>query len=206
MQGVGALIGISRTRWFFFRLLVHKAEYNACMSAMNQAFGLNKAYTQSCWLRKRSKLASLIYQAFRESFSHHTYCPGQESSVPRHLLGCLPSLPYPFCVFNSQAHLWELPAELLKNPDHQALPPDTTDIIHLEQGPDIGIFYLFYLFAFFKFINLFWETESVWTGEDRERASERIPSMIHTVSAEPDTGLVVTNHEVMTWAKIESDA
>ena len=28
--------------------------------------------------------------------------------------------------------------------------------------------------------------------------------MLHTVNAEPDTGLDPTNHEIVTWAKIKS--
>ena len=32
----------------------------------------------------------------------------------------------------------------------------------------------------------------------RERGRERIPSRLHTVSTEPDTGLHPTNHEIMT--------
>ena len=37
---------------------------------------------------------------------------------------------------------------------------------------------------------------------DRERARERIPSGLHTVSTEPDVGLDPTNCETMTWAKL----
>ena len=36
----------------------------------------------------------------------------------------------------------------------------------------------------------------------RERGRERIPSRLHAVSAEPDTGLKLMNHEIMT--EIES--
>ena len=48
-----------------------------------------------------------------------------------------------------------------------------------------------------------------WVGRGREReGGERIPSRFHTISAEPDVGLdmglKLTNHEIMTWAKIKS--
>ena len=33
---------------------------------------------------------------------------------------------------------------------------------------------------------------------EREREKERIPSRLRTVSTEPDVGLEVTNHEIMT--------
>ena len=42
---------------------------------------------------------------------------------------------------------------------------------------------------FFKFI---------YFERERERERERIPSRLHAVSAEPDTGLHPTNHEIMT--------
>ena len=32
----------------------------------------------------------------------------------------------------------------------------------------------------------------------RERGKERMPSRLHTVSAEPDVGLELANHEIMT--------
>ena len=37
-----------------------------------------------------------------------------------------------------------------------------------------------------------------------ERGRERIPSRLHTVSAEPGTGLELTNCEVMTSAEIKN--
>ena len=40
--------------------------------------------------------------------------------------------------------------------------------------------------------------------EQRERGRERIPSMPRAVSAEPDMGLHLVTHEVMTWADIKS--
>ena len=33
-------------------------------------------------------------------------------------------------------------------------------------------------------------------GREREREKERIPSRLHTVSAEPNMGLNPTNHEI----------
>ena len=45
-------------------------------------------------------------------------------------------------------------------------------------------------FFFFKFTYLFWE----WGGAERER----IPSMFHAVSAEPDVGLELTSCEIVT--------
>ena len=35
-------------------------------------------------------------------------------------------------------------------------------------------------------------------GTERERGRERIPSRLHTISAEPDVGLDLTNCEIMT--------
>ena len=54
--------------------------------------------------------------------------------------------------------------------------------------------------SFIKFSNvyLFWEGERVWEkGEDRERKKRE---------SQADSTLEHTNHEVMTWAKIESEA
>ena len=39
---------------------------------------------------------------------------------------------------------------------------------------------------------------------ERERERERLPSRLHTASTEPDMGLQLINHEVMTWAKTKS--
>ena len=55
----------------------------------------------------------------------------------------------------------------------------------------------------------FWERqrESMCTynwGRGRERGRERIPSWLCTVSTEPNMGLQLTNHEIMTWAQIKS--
>ena len=41
-------------------------------------------------------------------------------------------------------------------------------------------------------------------GRGRGRGRERIPSRFHAVSAEPDTRLHLTNHEIMTWTEIRS--
>ena len=41
-------------------------------------------------------------------------------------------------------------------------------------------------------------------GGQRENGRERIPSRLHTVSAEPDAGLQLMNPEIMTPAKIKS--
>ena len=45
---------------------------------------------------------------------------------------------------------------------------------------------------FFKFI--YFERRG---RAERERGRERIPSRLHTVSAEPNVGLELTNHEIM---------
>lgn len=70
MQGIGALSDTLRTGWFSFRLLFCKADIQPTLSwwGINQAFSLNKVYVQSCWLAKKSKMASFKYQAFREFF------------------------------------------------------------------------------------------------------------------------------------------
>ena len=50
-------------------------------------------------------------------------------------------------------------------------------------------------------VSLFGETERVGVraGEgQRDRDRERIPSRLHTVSAEPSSGLYLTNHEIVT--------
>ena len=41
-------------------------------------------------------------------------------------------------------------------------------------------------------------------GAERERGRERIPSRFQAVSAKPDAGFKLTNHEIMTRAKIKS--
>ena len=54
-------------------------------------------------------------------------------------------------------------------------------------------------FFFFKFIYFEREREH-GEGEERQREKEResIPGRLHAVSAEPHTGLSLTNHEIMT--------
>ena len=41
-------------------------------------------------------------------------------------------------------------------------------------------------------------------GRGRERSREGIPSRLHGVSTDPDTGFDTTHHEIMTRAKIKS--
>ena len=41
-------------------------------------------------------------------------------------------------------------------------------------------------------------------GAERKRERERAPSKRHAVNAEPDEGLELTNREIMTYNKIES--
>ena len=59
---------------------------------------------------------------------------------------------------------------------------------------------------FFKFIYFAREREKQREGEkervgkggaERKGERERIPSRIHAVSTEPDTGLNLTNHQIM---------
>ena len=59
------------------------------------------------------------------------------------------------------------------------------------------------MLLFFNFIYLFGDRESVCVhrrgrGREGEGETERIPSRLHTVSAEPDAGLELTNYEIMT--------
>ena len=39
---------------------------------------------------------------------------------------------------------------------------------------------------------------------ERERESERAPNRLHTGSSEPDVGLELMNHEILTWAETKS--
>ena len=48
---------------------------------------------------------------------------------------------------------------------------------------------------------LFWEWKST-SGGGAERGRERIPSRLCVLSAEPDAGLELTSHEIMTWAEV----
>ena len=41
-------------------------------------------------------------------------------------------------------------------------------------------------------------------GRGTERGRDRIPSLLCIVSIEPDLGLELMNHEIMTWAKRKS--
>ena len=41
-------------------------------------------------------------------------------------------------------------------------------------------------------------------GRERETEGQRTPSRLHAVSTEPDRGLELMNHEIITWAKIKS--
>ena len=52
------------------------------------------------------------------------------------------------------------------------------------------------------FIYLFWERES-GGGEEKE-GEKRILSRLCDVSAEPEVGLKLTYHEILTWAKMQS--
>ena len=65
---------------------------------------------------------------------------------------------------------------------------------------------------FVKFIDLFWErererereSEPEWGRGETEREREKIPSRLYTVSTQPDTGLELTNCEMVTLANIRS--
>ena len=61
----------------------------------------------------------------------------------------------------------------------------------------------FFFFFLSLFIYLFRERESACAWE-QQREGERIPSRLPTVSTEPDVGLKLTNHEIMTWAETKS--
>ena len=58
---------------------------------------------------------------------------------------------------------------------------------------------------FFSTLSIYFEreTEHKWR-RGRERGRKRIPSKLCTASAEPDTGLELTDREIVTWLK--SDA
>ena len=54
-------------------------------------------------------------------------------------------------------------------------------------------------------VYLCWERERAGEEQrERDRERERIPSRLHTVSAEPDAGLKPMNHEITTWAEVKS--
>ena len=51
----------------------------------------------------------------------------------------------------------------------------------------------------FKFLNIYkFFLREREQGRSRERGGDRIPSRLHTVSADLDAGLELTNHEIMT--------
>ena len=59
------------------------------------------------------------------------------------------------------------------------------------------------------FIYLFREIEHTWAltqaeQAHREKGRKGIPSRFHTVSAQSNIGLELTNCEIMTWAKVKS--
>ena len=57
------------------------------------------------------------------------------------------------------------------------------------------------------FSYLFWEGGGEHErGKDTERGRDWIPSIFHTVSTKPNTGLELVNSEIMTRAEIESEA
>ena len=43
-----------------------------------------------------------------------------------------------------------------------------------------------------------------WRGRERERGRERTPSRFHAVSTEPNVGLHLRNHEIMTRPETKS--
>ena len=65
--------------------------------------------------------------------------------------------------------------------------------------------YYFFIFIFIFLVYLFLEREKAGERQrERERKGERIPSRLHTTSAEPNMKLELTNHKIMTWAKTKS--
>ena len=65
---------------------------------------------------------------------------------------------------------------------------------HMSKEGEFPFFFHVYLF-----ILLEGEKEQVGgTERERERERERVPSRLHAVSTEPDTGLELTNCEIMT--------
>ena len=51
---------------------------------------------------------------------------------------------------------------------------------------------------------IFFKNVYVFISREREWEKERIPSRLHTVSPEPDVGLELMNHEIMTRAETKS--
>ena len=63
------------------------------------------------------------------------------------------------------------------------------------------------LFLFIFLSNLFILRERAWAGvEQKERERERILSRLCTVITEPDAGLELMNHKILTWAESKSQA
>ena len=54
------------------------------------------------------------------------------------------------------------------------------------------------------FLFIYFENDSMWAGEGQRDGGERIASRLHAVSTEPNVGLELANHEIMTWTKIKS--
>ena len=63
----------------------------------------------------------------------------------------------------------------------------------------ISRWFLFNFILYLKFIYFERERE-----RERHREGERFPSRFHTVGSEPNMGLELMNHEIVTWAKIKS--
>ena len=61
------------------------------------------------------------------------------------------------------------------------------------QGPGPSLFFVLFLFLMFIF-----ERESVQEGWEKERGGQRIQSRLCTDSREPNAGLKLMNHEIMT--------
>ena len=70
--------------------------------------------------------------------------------------------------------------------------------------PYLFIYVFIYLFNFFFNFYLFLRQRQSMSGEGAERGdTESKPgSGLWAVSTEPDTGLELTNHEIITWAKV----
>ena len=63
----------------------------------------------------------------------------------------------------------------------------------------------FVFLVFLKCLFIYFERQPVlmsWGGAENER--ERVPSRFCTVSEEPEVGLSLMNHEIMTWARIKN--
>ena len=63
---------------------------------------------------------------------------------------------------------------------------------------------ILFLFSSFYLFILREREQGRGRERERERGRERIPSRLHTLSAEPDVGLEVTNREIVTWAESKS--